>query len=103
MRCNFLDANLRIGSLGRIREVDEELLNFSEKESGLSSRPQSRQGVRLIQVLPNENEIFPETMEARGLNISKECCIEEHCKYNPDNLVCDLSDSDSESVRSKSS
>ena len=33
MRCKFLDANLRIGSLGRIREVDEELLNLSEKEN----------------------------------------------------------------------
>ena len=102
MRCNFLDANLRIGSLGRIREVDEEFLNFSEKESGLSSRPLSRQGVRLIQVLPNENEISPEFLEAMGLDISKECGVEEHCKCNPNHSDCDLSDSDNESVIGKS-
>ena len=96
----FNDANLRIRSLSRIREVDEELLNLSEKESGLSSRTLSRQGVHFIQVLPNE-EISPESMEAMG--ISKKCCIEEHSKYNPDHLDCDLSNTDYESVMGKSS
>ena len=43
------------------------------------------------QVLRNENEIFPESVKGRGLGISKECCIEEHCEYNPDHLDCDLS------------
>ena len=94
MRCNFLDANLRIGSLGRIREVDEELLNISEKESCSSSRPLSGCGVRLIQVQPKENEILPGSVEENDAGISevpKECSFEEHCKYSYDDLF-DFSD-----------
>jgi hypothetical protein len=97
MRCKFLDANLRIGSLGRIREVDEELLNLSEKESGLSSRPLSRRGVRLIQVQPKENEMWSESSEASSLQEPRECCIEEHCEYTSDDLG-ELLDSESESI-----
>ncbi|CAB4045517.1 Hypothetical predicted protein, partial [Paramuricea clavata] len=99
MRCRFLDANLRIGSLGRIREVDEEFLSISEKENGLSSRPLSRRGVRLIQVQPKENEILQDAVEAddvRSSELSKECCIEEHCKDSSNDL-CGFSD-DLESI-----
>ena len=99
MRCRFLDANLRIGSLGRIREVDEEFLSISEQENGFSSRPLSRRGVRLIQVQPRENEILQETVEAddaRSSELPKECCIEEHCKDSSNDL-CGFSD-DSETI-----
>jgi hypothetical protein len=89
MRCRFLDANLRIGSLGRIREVDEEFLSISEQENGFSSRPLSRRGVRLIQVQPRENEILQEAVEAddaRSSELPKKCCIEEHCKDSSNDL-----------------
>lgn len=92
MRSSFLDANLRIGSLGRIREVDEEFLSMSEKECGLSSRPLSRGGVRVIQVLPQENELFQE-LEEDDLGCSEvvnEFALKE-CEYGS-NYLCDFSD-----------
>ena len=92
MRSSFLDANLRIGSLGRIREVDEEFLSMSEKECGLSSRPLSRRGVRVIQVQPQENELFQE-LEEEDLGCSEvvnEFALKE-CEYGS-NYLYDFSD-----------
>ena len=91
MRSSFLDANLRIGSLGRIREVDEEFLSMSEKECGLSSRPLSRRGVRVIQVQPQENELFQGLEEDLGCSeVVNECTLKEY-EYGSNDLS-DFSD-----------
>ena len=90
MRSSFIDANLRIGSLGRIREVDEEFLSLSEKECSLPSRPLSRQEVRFIQVQPKENELVQELSEKDLLcsKVPKEC-ISNQCEYGSNDL-CDF-------------
>lgn len=93
MRSSFLDANLRIGSLGRIREVDEEFLSMSEKECSLSPRPLSRSGVRVIQVQPKENELLQGFVQEEDLVCSEvlnECTLKE-CEYGS-NDSCDFSD-----------
>lgn len=90
MRCSFLDANLQIGSLGRIREVDEEFLNISEKEKQNCTSP--KRGVRLIQVRPKEDEILPLTpKQSECFEELKEFCLEQHYKGNDD--IGDLANS----------
>lgn len=61
MRCGFLEANLRINSLGRIREVNEEILNISKKELGDGYQGE----VRLIQVKTRHGEELQETVQAK--------------------------------------
>ena len=91
MRSSFLDANLKIGSLGRIREVDERFLDSSEKETSSVVNPLPRRGVRLIEVQPKENNIMQqEPVQAKvseNFELPKECYIEEHCRYSPSDFV----------------
>lgn len=83
MRCSFLDANLQIGSLGRIREVDEEFLNISEKEKQNCTSP--KRGVRLIQVRPKEDETLRAKPNHReSFEELKEFCCEQRYKCNDD-------------------